>query len=491
MSQCIVIKRHWCDQRTGFQYMKVLRQCGPEVWTMQRVLHAAGAVLVAVLVGCSGGDGPPDVSLTSIDLTPASATLQEGTTQQFTATGRFSDGSSGPIAVTWSSTGGTTSATGVYTAGSVAGNFQVVATEQGGSISAAAAVTVTAVPPVLTSISVAPATVSLAPGATQQFTATGHYSGGGTGSVAVSWSATGGTVSGGGLYTAGAVDGPYQVTATATGGAITGSASVTITTPPPNLVAIEVSPTGVRVKRGESRLFTAVGRLSDGGTAPVLVDWTVTTSPSPVTTVPLNASPLNSVGPSGLFTAGNADGTFTVTATVQGGTLAGTVTVNIHDTGGETVQGPLFWSPVAGRVYLCTSNHFTDDAVSNGGVATITATPIVGTIAPPVAYSNLGAKFYSDGSGTVKVVCQQVWEAPAGLPGTVQVTIDVVSNRPGTGMAKVFLYTNPCLTSDCRAGFTSQLPLPDPNWTTLPVSATVTVSATTGANIWFKNTDVP
>jgi len=73
----------------------------------------------------------------------------------------------------------------------------------------------------------------------------------------------------------------------------------------------------------------------------------------------------------------------------------------------------------------------------------------------------------------------------------VQVTIDVVSNRPGTGMAKGFIYTKPCLSSDCRASFTTQLPIPDPNWTTLPVSATVTVTDTSGANIWFKNTDVP
>jgi hypothetical protein len=76
------------------------------------------------------------------------------------------------------------------------------------------------------------------------------------------------------------------------------------------------------------------------------------------------------------------------------------------------------------------------------------------------------------------------------MVGTEQVTIDVVSNRPGTGMAKVFVYSNPCLTSDCRTGFTSQQGF-DPAMTTAPVSQTVTVSATTGANIWFKNTYVP
>ncbi len=189
-----------------------------------------------------------------------------------------------------------------------------------------------------------------------------------------------------------------------------------------------------------------------------------------------------------MFTAGHALGSFLVVATQHSGTLADTVTVNVHETTGKTVQGPLFWAPVAGSVYMCTSNHFTDDGDGLGGVATISA--VDGVVAPSTrSYTNIGAPFmYADGAGEVQVICSEVWHAPSGLVGTEQVTIDVVSNRPGTGMAKVFVYTNPCLTSDCRAGFTTQLPIPDPNWTTAPVSVTVTVSATTGANIWFKNT---
>jgi len=96
-----------------------------------------------------------------------------------------------------------------------------------------------------------------------------------------------------------------------------------------------------------------------------------------------------------------------------------------------------------------------------------------------------------DGSGAVKVICTEVWHAPVGMAGSEQVTIDIVSNRPGTGMAKIFVYSNPCLTSDCRAGYTGLQEFFPPNWTTAPVSQTVTVSATTGANIWFKNTRVP
>lgn len=467
--------------------------------SVRRVVHAASVGLAVSIAGCGGGEGPPDVTLVSIDLSPASTTLQVGTTQTFSATGHFSDGSSSAATVNWSATGGTISPAGVYSAGSVPGNFQVVATEQGGSLSKAAAVTITAAPPVLTSISVAPATIALAPAATQQFVATGHYSGGGTGSVAVSWTATGGAITPAGLYTAGSVDGAYQVTATATGGGIAGSASVTITTPPPNIVAIEVSPAGVRLKPGDPAQFTAVGRLSTGGTTPVPVDWTVTSaSPSPP------AQCCNTIAADGRLTAGGSVGTYVVTATLQGGSLAGTVPFNVHQTGGNSVVGPNFWNPSAGIVYLCTSNHFTDDALTNGAVATITANPATGVLVPTVTYTNsLAPVLYASGDGEVAVVCQQVWSAPVGLVGTVSVTIDVVSNRPGTGMAKGFVYTklqcfNPPppagngLERPCgRADFTAQLPLPDPNWTTLPVTSTVSVSATTGANIWFKNTDVP
>jgi hypothetical protein len=298
----------------------------------------------------------------------------------------------------------------------------------------------------------------------------------------VDWTAIGGTVSGDGLYTAGATDGSYQVTATASGGTVAGSASVTIATPPPSLVAIEVSPPGVRISRSQNQQYTAIGRLSDNSTVPVAVTWSTTSVPSP--------SGTNSISSSGVFTAGYPIGSYLVTATMQGGSLAGTASGNVHATTGATVQGPLFWAPVAGSVYMCTSNHYTDDGDGLGGVATIAAAD--GVVAPNIrSYTNIGPPMvYGDGSGAVQVICSEVWHAPAGLVGTEQVRIDLVSNRPGTGMAKIFVYSNPCLTSDCRASFTSQQGF-DPNWTTAPVSQTVTVSATTGANIWFKNTLLP
>jgi hypothetical protein len=57
----------------------------------------------------------------SVTVTPSSATLQTGVTQQFTAT------DSAGLPVTWTATGGTISTSGLYTAGSTAGTFAVTA----------------------------------------------------------------------------------------------------------------------------------------------------------------------------------------------------------------------------------------------------------------------------------------------------------------------------------------------------------------------------
>ena len=96
-------------------------------------------------------------------------------------------------------------------------------TEQGGTISKAAAVTLTAAPPVLT-VSRLLRAPSHGTGATQQFTATGSLQRRWYRERDVTWTATGGTISTGGLYTAGATVGPYVVTATVTGGSIAGTA---------------------------------------------------------------------------------------------------------------------------------------------------------------------------------------------------------------------------------------------------------------------------
>ena len=176
---------------------------------------------------------PPPV--VAVSVSPTTASLQTGATQQFAAsvTGSSNTG------VTWTATGGTISAGGLYTAPATAGTYTVTATSVAdNSKSASATVTVTAAPPAV-AVTISPASASLQTGATKQFTASVT----GSTNTAVTWSATGGTISTTGLYTAPAAVGNYTVRATSVADSTkSASAAVTVTQAPPT---IAVSPTSV------------------------------------------------------------------------------------------------------------------------------------------------------------------------------------------------------------------------------------------------------
>ncbi len=72
-------------------------------------------------------DTPVPLTLIGVVVTPARDTLDPGTSATFTATGQYSNGTSGAVNVTWSATGGTISTTGDYQAGAVAGDYRVIA----------------------------------------------------------------------------------------------------------------------------------------------------------------------------------------------------------------------------------------------------------------------------------------------------------------------------------------------------------------------------
>jgi P pilus assembly chaperone PapD len=181
-------------------------------------------------------DGLADTSVVTVSasptvqqivLTPSTVSLQPGGTQQFSAAAKLSDGTTTSAAVTYSATGGSIGSTGLYTAGSTAGTFRVVATASNG-IADTAAVSIQSATSDFTQIVLTPALVTLQPGATQQFVASGRRADGTTGTVAVTFVAGGGTVTSGGLYTAGQTTGTYRVIATQQNGTLTDTSSVTI-----------------------------------------------------------------------------------------------------------------------------------------------------------------------------------------------------------------------------------------------------------------------
>lgn len=74
---------------------------------------------------------PAAPTLVSVVLAPGSASLTTGGSKTFAAYGRNSVGDSVAVPVTFQATGGTISSTGLYTAGTVGGNFRVIASASG------------------------------------------------------------------------------------------------------------------------------------------------------------------------------------------------------------------------------------------------------------------------------------------------------------------------------------------------------------------------
>ena len=116
-----------------------------------------GANGTAWVVGTAGQPRPP--VLTQVTIAPAGITVSASGTQQFTASGLWSDGSTGPATVTWGATGGTITSGGLYTAGSTAGTYEVAATQAGGTVFGIAYTTVTTA-----SVSAPPGSISVSPG---------------------------------------------------------------------------------------------------------------------------------------------------------------------------------------------------------------------------------------------------------------------------------------------------------------------------------------
>jgi hypothetical protein len=174
-----------------------------------------------------------------VTLSPTSSALPAGGSERFVATGTSSNGSTVAVGARYSATGGTISPDGLYQAGQTPGTFKVVATDTVTSLSDTASVIIQPPPATLQAIVLTPSSASLTAGATQQFTATGKMSDGTTAAVTVSWSASGGSISSGGLYTAGQVAGSFRVIAQDPAGGLADTAVVSIsvpvsTSPPPS-----------------------------------------------------------------------------------------------------------------------------------------------------------------------------------------------------------------------------------------------------------------
>ncbi len=207
---------------------------------------SGSSAITASLSGVSGTAmltvSASTATLTSIAVTPNSASIAVGATQQFTATGTYSDGSTKNLSSTATWTSGTTtvatiSASGLATA-VASGSTTITASLNG--VNGKATLTVSAASQGVTSIAVTPNPGSIAVGATQQFTATATYSNGSTANVSsmATWTVANtavGTVSTSGLATAVAA-GITTVTASLNG--ISGNDAFNVTVAPGHAVSV-------------------------------------------------------------------------------------------------------------------------------------------------------------------------------------------------------------------------------------------------------------
>src|SRR5205823_4140743 len=209
---------------------------------------------------------PP--SLQSITINAASASIAKGTTDQFTATGTFSDGTNQDLtnSVTWNSQKpavATISASGLAT-GTSLGSSDIGATLNG--------VTSNTIPRTVTqatlqSIVVSAPKTSIAKGTSDPFTALGTFSDGSTQDLTntATWSSSDDTIAS--INAAGLAMGVGVglTNISATQGGVT-SNTLTLTITPAVLQSIAISADNTSIAKGTTIQFTAMGSFSDGTT---------------------------------------------------------------------------------------------------------------------------------------------------------------------------------------------------------------------------------
>jgi hypothetical protein len=262
-----------------------------------------------------------DATVTSISVTPSTASIGKGETKQFTATATYSNGTTGNVSdsATWGSSNDLIATVGVHTglAVSVAkGSVVITATKDGKSDTA----TLTVTDSTLTGITITPATKTLAQGGTQQFTAIGHYLDTTTANITsqVVWDSETeavATISATGLATAVANTGTTNITASLNG--VTSAIAAVLTASDKSVSSVAITPANPTIAKGADQTFVATATYTDGTTAVVTAAWASVTPA--VATIDAGTGAAHA----------EAKGSTTITATV--GTIVVSTTLTVTD----------------------------------------------------------------------------------------------------------------------------------------------------------------
>ena len=249
---------------------------------------------------------PSTPVVTAIAVSPSSLSIAPGAKQKFTATATLSSGTQqADPPVSWTASGGSIGDDGTYTAPLTAGTYQVIGSASGKADTSVVQVGSTQK---IVGLTLTPTSATLAPGAKVTFTPDGWLPGADTPITAsVTWTATGGTITSAGVYTAGTVPGTYRVLASSTTTGHTEPAVITIkgTAPSPTVTSVVLTPATVTLAPGATQQLAVSAKLSDGTTqANTAVTWTATGG---------------TITSAGRYSAGQATGTFRVIAKAASG----------------------------------------------------------------------------------------------------------------------------------------------------------------------------
>ncbi|NAX47985.1 hypothetical protein CAG70_13430 [Photobacterium halotolerans] len=279
----------------------------------------------AVITASFGGTVSNNANLTvtaatvlSVTITPESASIANGTTQQFTATAKFSDGSTLDVTdlVSWKSDDtsvATISATGLAH-GLNEGNTVVTAHYQDVT---SADIPLSVTPAEISAITVSPGAASIANGTTQQFTATASFTSGPDQDVThlVSWVSSDTSVAS--INTSGLAQslamGTTEMTASYQGQT---SPAVILEVTAATVTSLTVTPPTATIANGLTQQFTATATFTDTSTQDVteLVSWQ--SSDTSVATITADG-----------LAQGVSVGSATITANYEGSSATAALTV--------------------------------------------------------------------------------------------------------------------------------------------------------------------
>jgi uncharacterized protein YjdB/beta-glucanase (GH16 family) len=284
-----------------------------------------------------------NVAVTGITVSPTSASIASGTTQQLTATINPSNASNKTVTWTSSNTSvATVNSSGLVT-GVAAGSATITATTQDGAKTATSAISVTTANVAVTGVTVSPTSASVAVNATQQLTATVVPANATNKTVSwVSSNTSVATVNASGLVS-GVAAGTATITVTTQDGSKTATSAITVATSTVAVTGVSVSPASASITAGTTQQLTAT--VAPANATNKTVSWTS------------GNNSIATVSSGGLVSAVSA-GSVTITVTTQDGAKTSTSAITVTSSGTScTGNGPIAsGQSVADYSYAVTSN---------------------------------------------------------------------------------------------------------------------------------------